>query len=99
MSENLSKEDQLNALKLLFSGFLCEVIGGATTYLIVLLVGLVDPFLAALLIIIVIAGATLGTGIVMIYLGNPYNIYWQRAKGVYEDSKDGSVDAEDTTPK
>ena len=93
MSENLTEKEKFNASKLLLAGFLSEIIGGGTTFLIILIIGFVEPFLAAFLIIIVAAGATLLCGLIMVWLGNPFNLYWKQAKGIYEDVKDGSVGA------
>ena len=92
MSEELTKEEKFSASKLLLSGFMAEVIGGGSIFLIVLVIGLVDPFLAAFLIIIIAASTTLGCGLIMLWLGNPYNVFWRKAKGIYEDVADGKLD-------
>ncbi len=88
----LTKVEKINASKLLFSAFVTEIIGGSSIFLIVLIIGLVEPFLAAFLIIIVAALATFGCGLIMLWLGNPYNVYWKKAKGIYEDVGDGKLD-------
>ena len=95
MSEELTTKDRIDASKLLLSGFLTEIIGGMATFLIVIIIGTFDPFLAAFLIILTIAASTLGCGLVMLWFGNPYNLYWKKAKGIYEDVKDGSLDAQE----
>jgi len=91
MSEEFTREEKLDASRLLLSGFVAEIIGGGSIFLIVLIIGLLDPFFAAFLIIIIAASATLGCGLIMIWLGNPYNIYWKKAKGIYTDVGDGDL--------
>lgn len=98
MSEELTIKDRIDASKLLLSGFLTEIIGGGCTFLIVIIIGWADPFLAAFLIIVSIAGGTLACGMVMLWLGNPYNLYWKKAKDIYEDSKDGKLDTPGESP-
>jgi len=88
----LTRVEKLDVTKLLLAGFMAEIIGGSSIFLIVLVIGLVEPFFAAFLIIIIAALATLGCGLIMVWLGNPYNVYWRNAKGIHEDVQDGSLD-------